>query len=410
MTINCQNNKITVSGNTPGDDFRIFCACLHGAIVKSGYQDIVLDFSQCTLIFESFMLSVIPIIAKHRQEGIDFDIILPCDSQLQRLFLNTNWAHFLNPEVYPETDHDSPLHLPASHFSHHTEQYRAVDRIMELILNSLDGLNRGQMKALEWSLNEITDNVLNHSHSPVGGYVQATTYSESKRVEFIVADAGMGIPKSLGIKNDTIALERAIQEGVTRNKSTNQGNGLFGSYRVAVFSNGEFEINSSRAFLSAKGDDTLKVRPHTLLYPGTSVRCLIDCTRENLLEEALRFEGKPHDPAHDFIERKYEGETGDNTVLKMRDHTASLGSREAGEALKNKIKTLLKSTPPGARLEIDFDGIVVVSSSFADEVLGMLFKELGPMTFMSMIELKNVDRTVRGLIDKAITKRMAQSQ
>ena len=34
------------------------------------------------------------------------------------------------------------------------------------------------MKAVEWALWEIMDNVVNHSQSPVGGFVQATAYKK----------------------------------------------------------------------------------------------------------------------------------------------------------------------------------------------------------------------------------------
>ena len=56
-------------------------------------------------------------------------------------------------------------------------------------------------------------------------------------------------------------------------------------------------------------------------------------------------------------------------------------------------------------LAVDLDGIGVISSGFADEVFGRLFYELGPRSFMTRIELRNVDKTVEGLIDRAILQR-----
>lgn len=54
---------------------------------------------------------------------------------------------------------------------------------------------------------------------------------------------------------------------------------------------------------------------------------------------------------------------------------------------------------------IDFSGIGVVSSSFADEVFGRLFVKMGPGAFMRRIEMRNVDSIVEGLIDRAIVQR-----
>lgn len=47
-----------------------------------------------------------------------------------------------------------------------------------------------------------------------------------------------------------------------------------------------------------------------------------------------------------------------------------------------------------------------MSSSFADEVFGKIFLDLGPMRFMQTIRLVNVSPTVQALIDRAITQRM----
>ena len=50
----------------------------------------------------------------------------------------------------------------------------------------------------------------------------------------------------------------------------------------------------------------------------------------------------------------------------------------------------------------------LVLSSYADEVFGKLFIELGPVEFMKKVELKNLDPLVKGLIDRAIMQRMLQ--
>ena len=54
---------------------------------------------------------------------------------------------------------------------------------------------------------------------------------------------------------------------------------------------------------------------------------------------------------------------------------------------------------------LDFSGVGVISSSFADEVFGRLFVEMGPRAFMTRIEMRHVDPTVEGLIDRAIVQR-----
>ena len=63
----------------------------------------------------------------------------------------------------------------------------------------------------------------------------------------------------------------------------------------------------------------------------------------------------------------------------------------------------------GQKIIIDFHGVPIISSSFADEVFGKLFRELGPTNFMQVISFTNVTGTVQSLIDRAITQRMQVS-
>ena len=79
-----------------------------------------------------------------------------------------------------------------------------------------------------------------------------------------------------------------------------------------------------------------------------------------------------------------------------------LGSRTGGVRVRRQIENLLSDQD---HVVIDFSDINVVSSSFADEVFGRLFVDLGPRAFMSRIVLHNVNSTIDGLIDRAIVQR-----
>jgi len=76
------------------------------------------------------------------------------------------------------------------------EQKKVVDDFMDVKLRNME-LPRGILSGLEWSINELTDNVLNHSKSPIGGLIEATTYPKNETIAFAVADAGIGILDSL---------------------------------------------------------------------------------------------------------------------------------------------------------------------------------------------------------------------
>ena len=404
-TIQEDGNRLIASSSLESLNIRNFCAALHRIIKRRGYQDVTLDFSEAFPVKESFILPILPIIYNYKFDDIDFDLILPNDPRARNLFHNANWAHLLDDRRYEESTYDGSEHVPAIRFKNADEQNNAVDRIMEVILSSLS-LNREHLKALEWSLTEISDNVLNHSESRSGGFVQATTLKHRNAVEFIVADGGIGIPESLNINPHQEALKKAIEQGVTRNKETNQGNGLFGSYQVSVISKGEFEISSMNAILFAREGGYIENLDSRIPYKGTYVRCIIDCNEQGLLEKALFFGGKKHDPAFDFIEKKFESEHSEDLTISIKEHRNLLGSRESGSTLRNKISNLLRAAGSGTKLQIDFSDVFVISSSVADEAFGKLFVKIGPLEFMQRIEIVNVDRTVKMLIDRAISQRM----
>ena len=394
------DTRISVKGNVGGKGLRRLCAVLYQGIDQRGFRDIVLDFSICTGIFESVMLPLMPVVVKYREQKIDFDLILPQDESLARLFRNANWAYHINPNDYEPNEHHGG-HVPALRFGG-DETGGILDQIMALILGKLK-TDRATLKAVEWSLWEIMDNVSNHAQSPVGGFVQATAYENANRVEFVVADAGIGIPRSIGKdQHHEAALQEAINEGITRDPTKNAGNGLYGSYRVATLSGGQFEINSLNGLLYSTQDGKVSSGGRKTPYPGTSVRCSIGLSDSGLLGKALEFKSGSHDPPYDYIERKYETEGGEMVFVVKDEAQRDLGSRQGGIRIRGVINNLLRSHTP---VVLDFDGVGVISSSFADEVFGRLFVDMGPRAFMKRIEMRHVDPTVEGLIDRAIMQR-----
>jgi hypothetical protein len=291
------------------------------------------------------------------------------------------------------------------------DQNKSVNKIMDALLSSLTHLTRGDLAAIEWSVNEITDNVLNHSESATGGFVQVTTFAKKKRrVEYAVCDSGIGIPASLRrahpeITSDTDALDKAIREGFTRDKAVGQGNGLFGSYEICRISGGYFEVHSGHAHLTQNEARGLHIGREKIPYAGTLIVACIDYSKPDVLESALRFGSKAHTPV-DYIETTYESKDGQRIVFLMKREAESFGSRAAGRPVKIKIGSLA-SLCPSQKIFIDFSDIPLISSSFADEVLGKLFLEFGPIRFMQRFELVNTTDTVLSLIERAISQRMA---
>jgi hypothetical protein len=133
----------------------------------------------------------------YRKHHIDFSLVEPAKDQLRRLFYNANWAHFIDPDSFKLNDKKRSNNLPALQFLDGDAQHNVVNRAMEVLMETIKVQERTQLKALEWSLNEITDNVLNHAESPTGGMLQIQSFPTKNSVTFFVADTGLGVAATL---------------------------------------------------------------------------------------------------------------------------------------------------------------------------------------------------------------------
>jgi hypothetical protein len=409
IAIDRTGNTLSVAGQVSLRSYKRVLAAIYDATSRAGYSDIVVDFSRCSRAFYAPMLAVCAQLRELRESGVYSELILPANGSVARLFTNANWAHIIDPRRYDPSRFRGRSRIAATNFHSPTEQKAVVDQILEAMLNSTEGLDRSQFQAFEWCVNEITDNVLTHSQSRAGGLVQVSTFDTGDfTIEFDVCDAGIGIPNSLRqgrieVGSDANALDSAIREGITRDPNIGQGNGLYGTYQVCAISKGAFQIHSGYANLSHSNAQGLHVYTEQIPLTGTLVVSRVCFGEKGLLEHALKFGGKPHVPV-DFIDTRYAADVPGALMFRLVDEARSWGSRIAGSPVRVKLKNLIDMSR-AQRIDIDFSGVPLISSSFADEVFGKLFVELGPTAFMSKLRLSNAPAVVQSLIDKAILQR-----
>lgn len=400
-------NVVYVNGRMQEGDYKKVLAAMHHAVAIAGFQDIKLDFSACQAASPGCMLPICATAALLRHHHHSLELKLPVDDRRRRLFLNANWAHMIDPRAFDPATRVIAGQVPATKFNSAAEQQATVDLLIEALLSTVSGLSRKEFQAIEWALNEITDNVLNHAQSLVGGFVQLSMLEQSRRVvELVVVDPGVGIPTSLRTSRPSLtdmeALEYAIREGVTRDSSVGQGNGLFGTFQICDKSEGFLRIDSGHGMLTF-GSDGLHIRKEFVPFDGTVIDAKVGLGVNNVLNLALVFGGKEHVPV-DLIENRYETSSLTLVEFVLSRETVSFGSRIAARQVRTKLRNLLEMCP-GQRIRVDFSDVRIVSSSFADEVFGRLFIELGPLTFMSRLEFVSIDSTVRLLVDRAISQR-----
>jgi anti-sigma regulatory factor (Ser/Thr protein kinase) len=411
MVVLSEGNNLSVHGEFDQNTCFRLLAAMHNTVESKGYRDINLDFSECIKALSSEMLVICARCQYYWKDGIDISLELPNNSTIKNLFLNTNWAHFIDFRKYEKSRYRGFTHSPAIKFANGSEQSKAVDKVLDVLLAALSHFGRNEVRYIEWALNEITDNVINHAESKVGGFLQVTNFRQRKEIDISVCDSGLGIPTTLRhthpeFRTDTEALDAAIKEGVTRDSNFGQGNGLYGSWRIAQISGGSIQIVSNYAQLNSSERNGLHIRTNSIPINGTLVSSRIGYGDTLDLSDALNFAGKSHVPT-DYIETHFEEDEDGNVHFIIRDETDGFGSRSAGEPVRRKLINLVKGLVKG-QIILDFSDVPLISSSYADEVVGKLFLELGPIEFMSRIKLANLDPLVGNLIDRAVSQRMRQ--
>jgi len=383
---------------------------------QAGVPGLTFDFSRATRAYPEGMVQLIGHVEYLRATGMHFDVIPPSERNLARLFGNCNWLNFLAPTMFdsqPPTD----THLPVQRFVDATEQADVVNQMVEMTLRQLE-LERPVIGGIEWALNEITDNVLNHADAPSGGVAQLQTFPEAGRIQIAVADTGRGILSSMkegfpSLRSDIDAIAQAMKQGVTRSAAVGQGNGLAGALRLAEAANGSFTLISGQGEVKVIRPPRAREhrhqsfrRPGAQRFYGTFIFLELRTDSALDLEAALDF-GGGGGILWDYLDANYSANDG-AVRLVVADEVVGVGSRQAGNGLRTKIKNLL-AADPGSAVVLDWTGIEIPSSSFADEVVGRLYVELGPLAFNRRIQLENLAPGPRRIVERVMLQRAAQA-
>ncbi|HZT94211.1 MAG TPA: DUF4325 domain-containing protein [Gaiellaceae bacterium] len=411
-TVTSAGNTIKFTDRVNDKARRDFIPALQ-SVVNAGHRNIDLDFRRSSLAYADAMLPIICMVDHRRARGDRFRVLLPETTHLRHLFLNANWAHHMDPN-HPALDSEGQHHLAARRYTTHPEQQRAVSSLLGITLGSME-LHGDVIKALDWCVNEITDNVLNHAEAPAGGLVQVSTFREQCRVQFVVADAGRGVPTAMRerfprIGSDRTAVSEAVKAGVTSIPEAGQGNGLWGTLEVARCSQGTFRITSGKgqfsAFIDPRRGRYRQLAREVEDFPGTVVLLELSTDVEFDFDQALNLMSAVPGPTLDVVDLEHVTARGE-LLVRVAEGGIGYGTRQAGRALRQKCLNLLNAAPE-RRLVMDWTDVKLVTSSFADEAVGKLVAELGPTVFASRITHAGTEAAVRALLDRAVIQRLTQ--
>ena len=197
------------------------------------------------------------------------------------------------------------------------------------------------------------------------------------------------------------ALEMALREGCTRDPSIGQGNGLWGLHEIAAKTEGRLRLGSSGFMFYVDKKANFVGYPYlNESNGGTVVDFTFDYSKPIDLTDVLG----GHKP--DSIKTYSVLNThGDQIKYPLSGYKSGFGTRQSGIKMRNEVVNYLLGAPS---IELDFTNINIISSSFADEFIGKLCLEMGPIDFFSRVSIVNVNNTIKVIINKAIMQRIGQ--
>lgn len=146
--------------------------------------------------------------------------------------------------------------------------------------------NNKDLLPLSSNIDEVFNNVFDHSQSPIEGYIVTQYFPKINKISFSVCDFGIGIPKSINNAlisegkskiEDWKAILKSLELGVSA-KSTprNRGFGLNNILELTESSNGKLLIISNEGFVEKAANELYKNGKLDYNISGTLIKVEVD--------------------------------------------------------------------------------------------------------------------------------------
>lgn len=157
--------------------------------------------------------------------------------------------------------------------------------LASIMIKNFTELNEKDIKDLSEYLQylfiELMNNIADHAHSKVGGYVMTQYYPTNKKVQYVAADRGIGFLKNMQLNFSDIhteeeAIMKALEKGATSTvqkmygQEKNAGYGLYAMFEILKMTGGKFVIISNDTLVRYE-DGIFKTKILTKSWKGVVV-------------------------------------------------------------------------------------------------------------------------------------------
>ena len=193
-----------------------------------------------------------------------------------------HWPENAGGQAIPENVPLKPI-VRCCHFRDASDVERMLSEMEYSFMTALSGY-ASLLGNVGETFTELITNVIYHADSN-GGFAlaQYCEYAAGPAIELAVADAGIGIRKSLaknpdfgGIESDCAAIKRAMTDGVTSAGDKYRGFGLgYAAANTQLEPTRSLAIRSGNGIITLSGNGAIQEETSQIAYPGTLISAIM---------------------------------------------------------------------------------------------------------------------------------------
>ena len=243
-----------------------------------------LDLSKCHYFGPDTVAIVISAVLESRRRGQVSRVTLPVGPPPLAAFCEfSGLRHFLNGSALPNAENPENNTLAARVIT--KARTNDADPIA-LLVGSYVTMTDETAEYLRMCVNEVIQNVEDHSKSAIGAILSARYLQNRGEVRVAIVDRGVGIATTLKerfprLADSKLALQRVILGGSSaKSKSNNMGQGISNLFAIVAKNfKGNIFILSEDAYIGAdSGIINLLAKPLKTRFPGTGAFFTIPVT------------------------------------------------------------------------------------------------------------------------------------
>lgn len=162
---------------------------------------------------------------------------------------------------------ENKTYSPIEHVSGRSGTDALSEHLTAIMLKNFGSLTETDQRDLKDYLRylfvELMNNVADHAYSCVGGYTMAQYFGSGRKIQFVIADRGVGFLENMqlnyAVDTEEMAIIKAFEKGITSTRQKmygaekNAGFGLFAMLEILSMTGGRFVVISNNALVRFTG-------------------------------------------------------------------------------------------------------------------------------------------------------------